>query len=137
MIFTSLFRMGLPWLTMGWQTTLGVPVCAVRCLSIKIKKLNRNSIFVTIINMVSAASLCIVAKAVGQGHTTLCVHLLLNNVVIFAPWSLKIKCKKRGSWWFRGVREKSHCGNFWISLGLFFSFSHSLVVCYHDPALLF
>lgn len=65
--------MRLPSLTMGWQTTLGVPVCAVRCLSIKIKKLNRNSIFVTIINMVSAASLCIGTKAVDPGpHHLVC-----------------------------------------------------------------
>lgn len=118
--------MGLPSLAIGWQITLGIPIYALRCLSIKIQKPNRNSNFVTIINMVSAALLHTGAKAVDQDHITLCFHLLLNKPAIFTPGSLKIICKERDNWWFRRVREKSHCGSSWISLGLFFSFSHGL-----------
>lgn len=59
----------------------------------KIKKLKRNSIFATIINMVSAASLCIGAKAVDQDHSTLCVAAKQNHDLY--SMELQIKCKER------------------------------------------
>lgn len=129
--------MRLPSLTMGWQTTLGVPACAVRRLSIKIKSLIEIVFLLPLLIWCQQHHCALELKQWIQDHTTLCVHLLLNKTVIFTPWSLKIKCKKRDNWWFTQSEKKSHCGNFWISLGLFFSFSCSLVVYYHDPALLF
>lgn len=84
--------MRLPSLTMGWQTTLGLPI-KVRCLSMKIKKLERNSIFATFINMVSATSLCTGAKAVDQDHITLCVAAKQNYDLY--SMELQIKCKER------------------------------------------
>lgn len=63
---------------------LGVPVCAVRCLSIQFKKLNRNCIFVTIINMVSAPSLYIGAKAVDQDHHLVCSLAAKENPDLYS-----------------------------------------------------